>query len=121
MRKYLLGPRARFLLSFVPPSFWRSAEIVLAIFMFGSSSITSSSFYLSRGLFSLRPIAIDPMVFVPFTTTATPTALLPRATSLEHDGTPPVAALTTVWIPPPDCFPVSINSQRIHSWLFAIP
>ncbi|KAI1407894.1 hypothetical protein F5Y13DRAFT_173708 [Hypoxylon sp. FL1857] len=48
------------------------------------------------------------MVFAPLTTTATPTALAPRATfSLDHDGTPPVAALTTVWTASSGCFPVS--------------
>ncbi|KAF3054861.1 hypothetical protein GL218_07732 [Daldinia childiae] len=47
------------------------------------------------------------MGFAPLTTTITPTALAPRATSVDHDGTPPVAALTTVWTPSDGCFPVS--------------
>lgn len=51
------------------------------------------------------------MVFAPLTTTATPFALPPRATSsLDHDGTPPVAALTTVWTASEGCFPVSTRS-----------
>ncbi|OTA58960.1 hypothetical protein K449DRAFT_116608 [Hypoxylon sp. EC38] len=51
------------------------------------------------------------MVFTPLTTTATPFALPPRATSsLDHDGTPPVAALTTVWTASEGCFPVSTRS-----------
>ncbi|KAI1658569.1 hypothetical protein F4813DRAFT_38402 [Daldinia decipiens] len=47
------------------------------------------------------------MGFAPLTTTITPTALAPQATSLNHDGTPPVAALTTIWTPSDGCFPVS--------------
>ncbi|KAI0105358.1 hypothetical protein F4776DRAFT_657872 [Hypoxylon sp. NC0597] len=51
------------------------------------------------------------MVFAPLTTTATPFALPPRGTSsLDHDGTPPVAALTTVWTASEGCFPVSTRS-----------
>ncbi|KAI0376767.1 hypothetical protein F5Y04DRAFT_265701 [Hypomontagnella monticulosa] len=56
------------------------------------------------------------MVFAPVTTTVTPTptvaALAARATSksLDHDGTPPVAALTTVWTPSEGCWPVSTRS-----------
>ncbi|OTA92225.1 hypothetical protein M434DRAFT_328493 [Hypoxylon sp. CO27-5] len=51
------------------------------------------------------------MVFAPLTTTATPFALPPRATSsLDHDGTQPVAALTTVWTASEGCFPVSTRS-----------
>ncbi|OTA99604.1 hypothetical protein M426DRAFT_27353 [Hypoxylon sp. CI-4A] len=43
-------------------------------------------------------------------TTAAP-ALSPRViSSLDHDGTPPVAALTTVWTPSPGCFSVSTRS-----------
>ncbi|KAI1800235.1 hypothetical protein F4811DRAFT_540150 [Daldinia bambusicola] len=52
------------------------------------------------------------MGFATPTTTVTPTALAPRATSLNHDGTPPVAALTTVWTPPGGCFPVSTSPTR---------
>ncbi|KAI1473405.1 hypothetical protein F4774DRAFT_415848 [Daldinia eschscholtzii] len=50
------------------------------------------------------------MGFAAPTTTVPPTALAPRATSLDHDGTPPVAALTTVWTPSDGCFPVSTRS-----------
>ncbi|KAI2619859.1 hypothetical protein GGS26DRAFT_321794 [Hypomontagnella submonticulosa] len=54
------------------------------------------------------------MVLAPLTTTATPTAaaLAARATSksLDHDGTPPVAALTTVWTPSEGCWPLSTRS-----------
>ncbi|KAI0886441.1 uncharacterized protein GGS22DRAFT_187686 [Annulohypoxylon maeteangense] len=50
------------------------------------------------------------MVFASSTITATPAALKPRATSLNHDGTPPVAPLTTVWTASPGCFPVSTRS-----------
>ncbi|KAI8959401.1 hypothetical protein F5Y11DRAFT_333250 [Daldinia sp. FL1419] len=47
------------------------------------------------------------MGFGPLTTTITPTALVLRTSSLDHDGTPPVAALTTVWSAPDGCYPVS--------------
>ncbi|KAI0839362.1 hypothetical protein F5Y06DRAFT_295388 [Hypoxylon sp. FL0890] len=48
------------------------------------------------------------MVFALLTTMATPTTLAPRATSsLDHNGTPPVAALTTVWLASEGCFPIS--------------
>ncbi|XXH02146.1 hypothetical protein Hte_008514 [Hypoxylon texense] len=47
------------------------------------------------------------MGFPPLTTTATLAALAPRQSSLNHDGTPPVAALTTVWTASEGCFPVS--------------
>ncbi|KAI4866469.1 hypothetical protein F4820DRAFT_447005 [Hypoxylon rubiginosum] len=47
------------------------------------------------------------MGFPPLTTTATLAALAPRQSSLDHDGTPPVAALTTVWTAAEGCYPVS--------------
>ncbi|KAI1472143.1 uncharacterized protein F4812DRAFT_407630 [Daldinia caldariorum] len=47
------------------------------------------------------------MGFATPTTTVTFTAPAPRTTSLDHDGTPPVAALTTIWTPSDGCFPVS--------------
>ncbi|KAI1372513.1 hypothetical protein F4677DRAFT_432459 [Hypoxylon crocopeplum] len=50
------------------------------------------------------------MGLAPLTTTVAPTAVEPRATSFDHDGTPPVAALTTVWTPSEGCFPVSTRS-----------
>ncbi|KAI1391759.1 uncharacterized protein F4822DRAFT_104838 [Hypoxylon trugodes] len=50
------------------------------------------------------------MGLAPLTITAMPTALAVRATSLDHDGTPPVAALTTVWTASEGCFPVSTRS-----------
>ncbi|KAI1778733.1 hypothetical protein F4818DRAFT_227327 [Hypoxylon cercidicola] len=43
----------------------------------------------------------------PLTTTAPLAALAPRQSFLDHDGTPPVAALTTVWTAAEGCFPVS--------------
>ncbi|KAI1343274.1 hypothetical protein F5Y15DRAFT_369564 [Xylariaceae sp. FL0016] len=48
------------------------------------------------------------MVFVPLTTTLTSGALAPRqTTSAPHDGTPPVAALTTIFTPSSGCWPIT--------------
>lgn len=52
-------------------------------------------------------VTITTMGFPPLTTTATLAALAPRQSSLDHDGTPPVAALTTVWTAAEGCYPVS--------------
>ncbi|KAI1765663.1 hypothetical protein GGR53DRAFT_254036 [Hypoxylon sp. FL1150] len=47
----------------------------------------------------------------PVTTTAAALATLaPRQSYIDHDGTPPVGALTTVWTAKEGCFPVSTRS-----------
>ncbi|KAI0173007.1 hypothetical protein GGR52DRAFT_572812 [Hypoxylon sp. FL1284] len=43
----------------------------------------------------------------PLTTTAPAPTLARRQSSRDHEGTPPVAALTTIWTAPEDCFPIS--------------